>query len=229
MTRVVLLPGLDGTARLFAPFVASAPTGIDLATQALPCDAPRDYAQLAEWVIARLPSDRVVLVAESFSGPLALVIANRCPRVAAVVLCASFVVPPLTLPASWLPSFVWARPPPAFFVRLLLTGGDRTLAESVRSAVADVPGPVIAHRIATVLRVDVRNEVAALARPLLVLRATRDRIVRVDSSATIRRLEPDAELVDVDAPHLLLQAAPEAAWAVIAPFLARVCAREAGR
>ena len=220
--NVVLLPGLDGTARLFDPFVAIAPEGIDPRGQALPDDAPRGYEQLATWVIERLPAGRVVLVAESFSGPLALVIANRCPRVAAVVMCASFVVPPLKLRASWLPSFLWHRPPPAFFVRVLLTGGDRALAESVRRAVADVPGSIIAHRIATVLGVDARDEVAALDRPLLCLRATRDRIVRVDSTATIRALRPNAELVDIDAPHLLLQTNPRAAWDVIAPFLARV-------
>jgi pimeloyl-ACP methyl ester carboxylesterase len=213
---------LDGTARLFDPFVSLAPAGVVVSCFALPNDAPRNYEQLAAWVIERLPDERVVLVAESFSGPLAVMVANRCPQIAAVVLCASFIVPPVKLSAVWLPSFLWHRPPPAFFIRLLLTGGDRALAESVRRAVADAPGDVIADRVATVLRVDVRDELAALDRPLLCLKATRDRIVRVDSTATIRALKADAELVDIDAPHLLLQSNPRAAWEVIAPFLARV-------
>jgi pimeloyl-ACP methyl ester carboxylesterase len=163
----------------------------------------------------------VALIAESFSGPLALMIAARCPRVAAVVLCASFIESPLTIPFRRPPAFLWNRPPPLALLQLLLTGGSRALAESVQRAIASVPANVIAHRVASVLHVNVRNELESLSRPLLCLRATRDRIVRARSIERIRALKPHAEFADVEGPHLLLQSNPIAAWRLIGPFLKR--------
>ena len=66
----ILLPGLDGTAQLFKPFVAAAPAGLSIRSQPLPCERPRSYRELAEWLVERLPPDPVALIAESFSGPL---------------------------------------------------------------------------------------------------------------------------------------------------------------
>jgi pimeloyl-ACP methyl ester carboxylesterase len=213
---------LDGTAELFERFVAIAPSHVVVRCQPLPSDTPRTYGQLADWIVERLPPERVALIAESFSGPLALLVANRCSRVTGVVLCASFIESPLAIPVPRLPAFLWNRPPPLALLRLLLTGGDRALAESMQRAIASVPGRVIAHRISSVLRVSARDELKAFAGPLLCLRATRDRIVRSNTAAKIRALKPHAELADVDAPHLLLQSNPSAAWAIIEPFLERI-------
>src|SRR5688500_16166404 len=126
----ILLPGLDGTAQLFEGFVAAAPADVPVECMALPNDRPRDYAELATWVACRITADRVVLVAESFSGPLALLVADRCARVVAVVLCASFVEPPLPRVLARLPELVWRRPPPAAVLGMFLTGGDRPLADA---------------------------------------------------------------------------------------------------
>jgi hypothetical protein len=107
-------------------------------------------------------------------------------------------------------------------VRLLLTGGNYALAESVQHAIAAVPSEVIAHRIASVLQVSVRHELEVLSQPLLCLRATRDRLVRGRSTDAIRTVKPSAEFADVEGPHMLLQSNPGAAWSFIEPFLERV-------
>ena len=224
----ILLPGLDGTALLFEPFVVTAPSNVAVTCRPLPCDTPRTYHQLAAWIIERLPPGRMALVAESFSGPLALMIANRCPRVTAVVLCATFIEPPLNISPAWFPPFLWNQRPPSLLLSLLLTGGDRALARSMQHAIASVPGSVIAHRIATVLQVNAHDELAACARPLLCLRATRDRLVHARSTEKIRVAKPNAEFADVDAPHLLLQSNPRAAWDLIEPFLLRAESSDAG-
>src|SRR5687768_4116314 len=106
-TQTILLPGLDGTGDLFAPFVAAAPSGFPVQCVRLPDDSQRSYEELAEWVCARLPAEPVALIAESFSGPLAVLIADRCARVAAVVLCASFVKPPWPGLLVHAPKFLW--------------------------------------------------------------------------------------------------------------------------
>jgi pimeloyl-[acyl-carrier protein] methyl ester esterase len=158
------LPGLDGTADLFEDFAAVAPAGLPVQCQRLPNDKPRAYPELAEWVHAHLPSGRVVLIAESFSGPLALLIADRCPRVVALVLCASFVESPLPRFVARVPKVVWSRPPPIAVFSVFLTGGDRGLAQRVHRAIAAAGDEVIAERITAALEIDVSAAPPGLGR-----------------------------------------------------------------
>ena len=174
-------------------------------------------ASLSNGAHAQLPAGRVAVVAESFSGPLALLLADRCPRVVAVVLCASFVESPLPRLFERIPSFVWDRPPPSVLLSTFLTGGNRSLAKSMRSAMLDLSGDVVAGRNPAALRVDVTAELERLSRPLLCLWAKRDWIVRAGSRARVHAIKPAAESVEIDAPHLLLQARPVEAWSHIKP------------
>lgn len=218
----VLLPGLDGTGEMFDPFVAEAPAGISLERVALPNDVPLGYGALADWVLERLPTQDIALVAESFSGPLALLIADRCTRVRGVVLCATFVDAPVPRLFAHLPRMLWSRPPPVALVSLMLTGGDRAVAGAVRRAMSGVAPEVIAARIAALAKVDVTAELMRFTRPLLSLRSTRDRLVPASATLRIRRIAQAARCVDVDAPHLMLQTHPAAAWRSIAPFLSEL-------
>ncbi len=226
----ILLPGLDGTAALFEPFVAAAPPAFPVQPLPLPNDRPRSYRELADWVRTRVPLEPFALIAESFSGPLALLVADRCPQVTAVVLCASFVDAPLPSLLARLPSFVWHRLPPTALIRLFLTGGDRALAAAVRAVTATVPADVIAHRIAAVLRTDVAAELERLTRPLLLLRAQQDRVIPSRSFDRARTLKPSARFAEIRSPHLLLQTHPDDAWGHIGPFLeeASACRAECG-
>jgi pimeloyl-[acyl-carrier protein] methyl ester esterase len=217
----ILLPGLHGTTELFDRFVDAAPIGLPLLRQPLPNEMPLGYSELAAWVCVQLPPDPVVLVAESFSGPLALLVADRCPRVVAIVLCESFVVPPAPRFLAKLPTLVWNWPPPVALVSAFLTGGDRALAEKIRSVVQGLRGDVIASRIAAALCVDVRAELERFSRPLLCLSAKRDWIVPARSAARIRALKPSAQFAVIDGPHMLLQTRSIEAWSYITPFIER--------
>lgn len=48
----ILLPGLDGTAKLFGPFVAAAPHTYDVRPVPLPNDQPRDYLERTDCSVA---------------------------------------------------------------------------------------------------------------------------------------------------------------------------------
>lgn len=215
----ILLPGLDGTGDLFEPFVAAAPAAFPLRPVRLPRDRPRGYHELARWLEAQLPSEPMALIAESFSGPLALLIADRCPRVTAVVPCASFVKPPLPSVLAHIPRALLGRTPPSAVLRTLLTGGDRALAEGVRCALQQVDGDIVAKRISEALTVDVSDELRRYPRPILCLRAKQDRIVSARSAEYIRVSRPTAEFVELDGPHLLLQANPAGVWTHAGPSL----------
>ena len=217
----ILLPGLDGTAELFEPFVAAAPATHAVRPMALPNERPRDYAELSTWVLDRLPAEPFALIAESFSGPLALLVADRCPRVTAIVLCASFVEAPLPRLLAHLPEFFWSRPPPRTLLSFFLTDGDRALGSAVQRVIASVPAPVVAGRIAAALTADVTAELMRFSRPLLVLTAELDRVLPSDCSERARAFKPSAHFVELRAPHLVLQSRPIDAWKQIAPFLER--------
>ena len=89
---VVLLPGLEGTGRLFARFLAAATGALDLRVVRYPSDRVLRYAALMGLVRKQLPrEERWALLAESFSGPLALRLAAEAPPgLGAVALAASF-------------------------------------------------------------------------------------------------------------------------------------------
>src|SRR4051794_21410907 len=94
--RVFLLPGLDGTGRLFAPLLRVLPSDVQTTVVSYPPDECRSYRELCEHVAALLPTDEpYIILAESFSGPIAVRIAAASPQsLRAVVLCASFVYVP---------------------------------------------------------------------------------------------------------------------------------------
>lgn len=206
----MLLPGLDGTGDLFDALVAAAPPGVRTHGVALPIDRPRTYAELAAAI--ELPPGELVLVAESFSGPLAVLLAARHARVRRVVLCASFVTAPVWSGLAGLPDAMLGRTPPRAAVRAMLTGGDDALAARVLASLAKVPPAIVASRVRAVLSVDVAQTLAELPQPVTLLAATRDRLVPRRSLAVMRSLRPEAPVVEVEAPHLLLQTRPHEAW-----------------
>jgi pimeloyl-ACP methyl ester carboxylesterase len=227
--RVVLLPGLDGTAALFEPLLRATPPGIHAEAVALPAESLK-YTELAERLLPKVrPSRDTVIVAESFSGPIAVILAARHP-VGALVLCNSFVTPPLAGPLV-APLRAFARAArllfrlqlPAAALRQYFVGPDASDAQVawVRGTVASVPPAVLASRVRAVLSVDVTAELARCHAPILYLRGTEDHLV---SEASTRAISNGAgrtvSVTRLASPHLILQTAPEAAWRAIVEWLA---------
>lgn len=228
--RAVLLPGLDGTGGLFGPFVDAAPDGIDTQVVSYPSERLLDYSELRDLVAADLPSNEPwILIAESFSTPLAVALAADAPRgLSAVVLCAGFVTSPLPrscrlLARPWLtrgPLFLW-------LVRRYLQGAEiEHSGLEFRSCLRGIPPAVLAGRIELILTVDHREQLARCAAPILYVRALRDRLVGERSFREIRSIAPRCGLCAIDSPHFVLQHSPAAAWSCIRQFVEQ---REWGR
>jgi pimeloyl-ACP methyl ester carboxylesterase len=106
-------------------------------------------------------------------------------------------------------------------VALHLTGfrhASRFIGD-IREANATVAPEVRAHRLRSVLDVDVRPELAGLSLPVLYLRGTRDRLVSKRNLDRVVAANPATEVARIAAPHLLLQMAPNACWRAIEAFL----------
>src|SRR5712672_862384 len=101
--KLVLLPGMDGTGKLFRGLLEVVSGNWPHRVVTYPTDRVMEYGEILELVERELAGEReMVLVAESYSGPIALRFAAAHPgRVAAVVLCASFVCSPLPRWLRW--------------------------------------------------------------------------------------------------------------------------------
>ncbi len=225
----LLLPGLDGTGRLFSRFLAAATGRLELRALAYPREESLGYPELERRVIAELPSDRpFAIVGESFSGPIALRLGQRAPPgLVAVALAASYHRRPVGHGLAALgraAAAVFALRLRAPAVRLFLAGSDAPadLVAEVQGATADVPGRVLAARARAALEVDASEAVATCRVPLLFLAGAHDRLLRRELADEVRSLNPRAEVRTLPTPHLLLQVRPREAMALLEEFLARV-------
>ncbi|MEL7312731.1 MAG: alpha/beta fold hydrolase [Pseudomonadota bacterium] len=218
---LVLLPGTDGTGALFHRFRDRC----ELETQVVsyPPDEILGYADLEDFVRKALPRNRsFILVAESFSGPIATSIASKAPEgLVGLVLCASFIVSPVSYlrPFSAVLGVLPTAIPP-FLLSTFLMGrfrSDDLLAETQRS-INEVRPDVLRHRLQEVLRVDYRTRMRKVKAPALYLRATEDRVVSQAASRHFRQHCSHGKVVDIKAPHFLLQCCPRPAAARIQQF-----------
>ena len=225
MTALVLLPGLDGTGKLFSDFTAALPTEYRVINAAYPVDIPMGYNELEPLVQKLLPQDEpYFLLAESFSGPLAVKIAAASPPgLLGLILCCTFIknphpvcypLHPLThiFPFTWMP-----------FSLLKCTHLDSSappaLIERISAIVERHNNKVIQKRIYNVLKTDTSPLLSKLTLPILYLRAKRDWVILKSSSEHILRLAPHTQLVEFDAPHFLLQSQPKETAMAVANFI----------
>jgi pimeloyl-[acyl-carrier protein] methyl ester esterase len=222
--RICLLPGLDGSGRMFAPLVRALQVrGIEATVIAYPCDRVLDYSALVTYVLERLPRDRgSLLLAESFSGPVALQAAAAEPdRCAGLVLSTSFASSPLPWLKPLAPLLRWApaQPPMALLSWLLLGRWSAApLRFELAACLAGVKPGVLRARAQAALRVDVRATCAGIRLPVLNLIARADRLLGAGPARALGVLLPQTQSVELEGPHLLLQARPEACADSIAGF-----------
>jgi pimeloyl-ACP methyl ester carboxylesterase len=221
---IVLLPGMDGTGDLFQDFVAALPGEIQAKVVRYPFDVCLSEAALAAFVRTEAPTaEPFVLLAESFSTPLAILYASTNPtNLRGLVLCAGFTSCPVRgsmrlLPAPLLARFVL----PDFAIRGFLVGRNASsaLQAAVRSAVSSVTPAVMATRIRFVLACDVRKQLSYVRVPMLYIQAMNDHLVPEACLKEILEIKPKTEVRAVDGPHLILQREPERTAEIVAHFV----------
>ncbi len=224
--KLVLIPGLDGTGDLFAPFVAALGWA-DTQVIAYPPDRSMNYAEHAAHVLERLPKGGdYVLLAESFSGPVGIAIAASSPAgLKGLILCCTFACNPLPLfgPLCRLIAvFPAMKIPPALFAPLLYSAhGTSELRRAHAQAMATVSASTLRARVSAILAVDHSVLLRRVKVPLLYLRAKADRLVPLSALRKIERIRPDIESMEFDGPHFLVQTQPKLVAASIKPFVDR--------
>jgi pimeloyl-ACP methyl ester carboxylesterase len=227
LKSLIILPGLDGIGARIMPFVERVAPAVEARVIRYPPDRELGSAELEALVRCELAgTDRYALLAESFSGPIAIrIAADPPPGLVSVILCGTFAsnpypwAAPARALAAWLPLKAlprWLRAP------LMWGSADprRAPARAQRSLSA-VAGRVIRRRLRAILSAEETTRLARISLPCLILTARRDRILPRRATRVLLAGLPAAQVQEIDGPHLLLQACPEEAAVAVLRFLAR--------
>jgi pimeloyl-[acyl-carrier protein] methyl ester esterase len=224
-TTLVLLPGLDGTEVFFGPLLAELPKWVKPVVVTYPTSGANHYSDLLTVVQAAVEdSKEFYVLGWSFSGPLALMLAaEERSKVRGVILCASFIRPPL-------PGLSWLRfaitSPVVHLTRLvhrataLLSSHSTDMFRRDKAAtLARVPSYILAARARNILALDARECLRRCPRPLLYLAGSRDKVVPRRNAEAVVREFPSTKVVTIDGPHLALYTNPSAAAHAIVGFM----------
>ncbi|SEE71147.1 Pimeloyl-ACP methyl ester carboxylesterase [Rhizobiales bacterium GAS191] len=221
---LVLLPGLDGTGLLFAPLLRHLPADLPVKVIAYPADPEMGYDELTAYASSQLPDGPLILLGESFSGPIAILLARKFHyRVEGLILAASFITAPM--PSFFrfslaLPIAVrLGRSMAHFIVRGFFSAPELTAQN--RKDIRTIPTALIISRAREALAVDRTEDFRRITCPVLVLYARYDYLVLPFHVKKIRAIRPDAAIFGFTAPHMLLQTRPAEVAAKIAEFIRR--------
>jgi pimeloyl-ACP methyl ester carboxylesterase len=217
---------MDGTGQLYSRLMKALPKAWRMTVLAYPTDAIEGYGELLQRVQLQVPEHPFVLVAESYSVPLAIRLAATHPEhLKGVVLCAGFASSPVVgwkrLAARLIDPVLFRLPLSGWVLQRFLIGegADRALMDGVRSAISSVLPSVLEARLREILDCDVLADLPQVDVPLLNLQASRDRLVRDESLTAMRRNRDDLIVQKIDGPHLLFQREPEQSANAIERFI----------
>ena len=226
--RLLVLPGLDGTGTLFEDFLSALPSTLTVEIARYPTQRFLSYSELVPYVEEMVTrSGLFVVVAESFSTPLAAMLAATSPpNLAGLVICAGFITNPT---GSWSllvrglarPSLFRLVPPPTWALEHFLIGTSPlgALEARVREALRLVNPKVLAWRVRAILDCDARKDLSQTQIPMMYIQAEDDHLVRAECFIEIQRLRPNTILASIPGPHLVLQCEPQKAAEVLMQFL----------
>lgn len=231
---LVLMPGLDGSGALFAAFEQLVAGSWKYRSIRYPAELPSSIDAYAAHVEREIAAERsVILLAESFSGPIAIRLAARLgQRVKALVLCASFATRPHLL-VRWAshvpPALLSGMTRQRWALRWFCVGrhAPAALLGAVATELAQLSGHTIQRRLRMLIAPDAANTLADLQIPVLLLQPTQDRLLDPWAPKRLERLARGARVERLDGPHFLLQAQPQACWRKLVDWLTLVSVQPA--
>jgi pimeloyl-ACP methyl ester carboxylesterase len=221
-TTLILLPGLDGTGRFFARLQQCLANRVPLRIVSYPGDRVMGYDDLVPYVESVIGTEPVVLLGESFSGPLAIKLAAKHPgQIKGLILAATFVKNPW--PRWMIASAAVAKPSqvPRQCIDFVLRGSapDPELSADIADVMANFVPDVRAGRLRAVASIDARPDLSRVACPILVLHGRSDWLVPKSGIVKAMKSKPGAVIKLIGGPHMLLQRNAPVAAREIEAFL----------
>jgi len=214
---LILLPGMDGTGIMFDPLLKALPSGIQVKVIAYPCDTALSYKELVLYVQDRLPENKdFVLLAESFSGPIAYEIARQMAKennehLKRVIFVASFIGLPnrLLRLVKILPlNFLFSGIIPDFILKILIGDFKNKYAlELLKNSLDKVSPDILSYRIKEMsgLPINIQGRI----NKSVYIQAISDRLVSSGNSDIIKNISTKFRLYRVEGSHFICQVNPE--------------------
>lgn len=229
-TKLVLLPGIYGTGELFADFMKALPKDFASTAPCYPNDVCLSYADLLRGVqYSASEYGSFVMLAESFSTPLAIQFAStNPPSLKGLILSAGFATSPvrgvLQFITPFLAPLLSYLPVNEIGARVMVPGPmvPGSALARMRAAIASVKPEVLMDRVRSVVGCNVLEELRKIKVPMLYLQARRDSLVNPVCLEEMRRVKPEIEVVVMDGPHVLLQLRAQQAAEIVAEFVRRL-------
>lgn len=212
--KLVLLPGMDGTGTLFKPILDMAPNDWEMIVVKYPSVGSQSYSKLQHFVETLLPvKDDYIIVAESFSGPVAYNIAlKKLPCLKGIIFVATFLESPrpkLLMLFQKLFHITGGLRPPAFLLRKYFFEGSSQ--ETIRlfwAAVNSTGKPILYDRLKTIHSLKPPSKTLDL--PCAYIQPTNDALVPKKSIRLFEKNITSLRSYQVSGPHFILQANPVA-------------------
>jgi pimeloyl-ACP methyl ester carboxylesterase len=227
---VLFLPGFDGDGRLREPFLQELRPAYDARAVTYPNEALGSVAGYARYAAAQVShEDRVVLIAESFSGLVAARWAARDPHVDGLVLCGAFARNP-----AWAASLGAALPGVVrfgaqFLGPLLMASPDparRQWSRDLARTVHDLDPGVIAERLRLIAEEDVSEDLRALRIPVILLQFDGDLVVGPRARGELETVCHNARVIRHPGPHFALETQPRSCAQALRAALVGIAAGE---
>ncbi len=221
--KLILLPGLDGTGQLFHSLLGHLPD-FESDVISLPNSRDQSYSHQLEFLEEKLPEGDFVLLAESFSGPTAAMLAEKHPKnLKGIIFVATF----LRAPSPILAKLASLVPVP----KLLNLPGAKTLlkhqflespengisATHLHDTLRSLDHKIIEARLDALSNIPKFNFKSEL--PAIYLQARKDTIVPATCAEDFKSVFSRLEIRELPASHLLLQSYTESAAKIISEFI----------
>lgn len=215
---LVLLPGLDGTGDLFAPFIQAINGHIATQIISYPPDKALSYNEFERLVLSQLPTNQnFILLGESFSSAIAIKIAAQgLPQLKALILCVGFAkspIPSARFLRHALPLFskIWV---PTSVLSYFLFGrfATKDRLEALKRSLGKLNNLAFRSRLALMMTLEVTPSLKKIKVPVLYLQASEDALIKPKSAHLIVENCPQTQVVTFSAPHALLQTVPNEAF-----------------
>lgn len=227
-TTLVLLPGFDGTGKLFTRLIDSLNEQNKQKTLDIRVASYTNEIELDDYVqtVRNLIGDeKVTLLAESFSGPIAIQLLSQYPEtVERCIFSTSFAETPylsLCNKAMQLPNIMFTSQTMRQMAMKQFCYGRHftaSLGKETLKTVQKLPVSVIKQRLSLLSKQSSQALISTIDTPCLYLKASDDKIVTSDLSEKFHSLLPNVRVHEIEGPHLLLQAKPADCAAAILTF-----------
>jgi pimeloyl-[acyl-carrier protein] methyl ester esterase len=236
--NLVLLPGMDGTGELFAPFVQALQANlqaknIKIIVVSYPSNQVLSYAQLTELASAYIPQDEeYILLGESFSGPIAIMLAARADnQLKGLILSCTFARnprPQLSKLSFMLPAMPINNMIMQLAKRFLMANfNNENIAKILFATIQKVSPNVMRARLDAIIGADYTESLQKIKVPILYLQGKSDCLVPPSAGRYITEQAKNVELKEMHAPHLLLQIVPNEATEIVHAFIAKTLNKSA--